>query len=266
MNRRNLLKHFANIPISSLYLPLLFNNDIVDVSGFGVGMPWQTEQYIESALNTLHPSWWYDWRFENIAHDKYLPMIWSDAIWNNNQEVLISLFKRWPKKLWLLLNEPELVGQADMSPQDSIDLLNDILIYDIEYAFPGVSLSSDGYTWIEEYLSKSDILPNYWHVHIYNCRSANEWEDAWNKFKSWMVSNNVVKPVIISETNGWDGSVESQCLVMNKIVETLNSDSLLFSVAWFATRYEWNNGYPMLFDDNNALTDVGKNFIKLRGN
>lgn len=272
MNRRNFL---AAVPAvlttkalsNAQYLPLIqtqgraqsSDSQAMLPSGLGVGCPWQTEIPMRTVFDELDPPWWYDWRWENCADDRYLPMIWSDGVWRQQRDVLEMLFKRWPDKLWMLWNEPERRDQANMDPAEAAALTHEIAAYGIHYAAAGIALTSAGFRWMDAYMAAGGPVPDCWHVHIYEA-SPNDFDFAWNRWRQWMTDNNAERPTIISECNGYTQGVYRQIEMVQHIQRRIEEDELMQAAGWFATRFPMMQN-SWLFNEDNQLTDVGRAYV-----
>ncbi|MCB0070015.1 MAG: hypothetical protein KDE20_01095 [Caldilineaceae bacterium] len=251
-------------PVYEQYIPLMTLP--MDVpSGLGVGAPWQMPDSIPAMLDALRPAWWYDWRFEQAGAPGYVPMIWSDAIWADHAPVLESLFERRRDLFWLLWNEPELEGQANMAPELTATLTAKIAAYGIRYAAPGVSWNRTGMEWMDAYLAAGGPVPRVWHIHIYGSLTPAQWHLKWAAWCVWMRENGCERPTIVSETNGWSEGTYGQQRMIEHMATMLETDDLLRAVAWFATRWPaWGVGAPDLLNENGGLTSVGQTFAEVR--
>lgn len=271
MTRRDLLAAAPAAAIAATWpqhtqrLPLMRLPAPMPPSGLGVGAPWQSGDNIPAMLERLRPAWWYDWRFEQTGAPGYVPMIWSDGVWDMHQATLVSLFERRPDQFWLIWNEPERADQANMAPERAAALTTEIAAHGIGYAAPGVALTSDGYIWLEDYLRHGGPVPHCWHVHIYRCIKPDQWLAAWGRWRNWMHDHDVVRPTIVSETNGWTEGSYGQRRMLEQVDAVLEFDELLQAAAWFATRWDsWGSGVPDLLDDDGELTPTGATFAHLR--
>lgn len=269
MTRRDFVSAVAAAPLAAMLpqhtqrLPLMRLPAPMPPTGLGVGAPWQSGDNVPAMLERLRPAWWYDWRYSQCGAPGYVPMIWSDSIWQQNVAELTSLFERRSDLFWLLWNEPERSDQANMAPERAAALSTEIAAHGIEYAAPGVALTRDGYTWLEDYLRQNGPVPHCWHVHIYRCLVPDQWLAAWGRWRNWMHEHNVVRPTIVSETNGWTEGSYGQRRILEQVDAVLESDELLQAAAWFSTRYgPWPAGD--LLDDASGLTPVGETFAQLR--
>jgi hypothetical protein len=255
----------AAFPQHTQRLPLVRLPQPSPPTGLGLGAPWQSGDNVTAMLETLRPAWWYDWRFEQTGAPGYVPMIWSSSVWHENDAVLTSLFERRPDTFWLLWNEPERSDQANMQPDEAATLTAEIAAHGIQYAAPGVSLNGDGYLWLEDYLRHGGPVPHCWHVHMYGSRTPAEWSLRWASWVVWMREHCVVRPTIVSETNGWTEGDYGQCAVLDHVAAMLDKEELLQAAAWFATRWDaWATGHPHLMDESGNLTTVGDTFAHLR--
>ena len=275
LTRREFSKLTAVAPLAAMSTPIptpiyeqrlpLVSLPVAGPAGLGVGAPWQSDDDIPAMLERLNPAWWYDWRFECTGSPGYVPMIWSDAMFVQNFDAIESLIMRWPEQFWLLWNEPEQEKQANMTPERAAQLTGDIAgSYGLNYAAPGVSLTASGYRWLDAYMAAGGPVPPVWHVHIYWTQEPAQWSDAWAKWLDWMRANDCVRPTIVSETNAWTESAYGQRRMIEHVCMMLDTEPLLRAVAWFATRFTWGAGHPMLIDDAGNLTETGRMFAAMR--
>ena len=253
-------------PVYQQMLPLVRLSNPAMPAGLGVGAPWQSDDNIPAMLDALRPGWWYDWRFECTGSPGYVPMIWSDGIWATHQGTIESLIARWPAAFWLLWNEPEIEGQANMEPAMAAALTAQIAgDYGINYAAPGVAWGRVGMEWLNAYLAAGGPVPHCWHIHIYWSHTPTEWAEKWASWKAWMQEHNVVRPTIVSETNAWEEGAYGQSRMIAYLADLLATDDLLRAVAWYATQaYNWGTGHPQLLSEAGQLTSVGRTFAAVR--
>ena len=107
-------------------------------------------------------------------------------------------------------------------------------------------------------------VPPVWHAHIYWAQEPAQWSDAWTRWLDWMKANGAERPTIISETNAWTESAYGQRRMIEHVAGLLDTEPLLRAVAWFATRFKWGAGHPMLIDDAGDLTETGRAFAAVR--
>ena len=100
----------------------------------GAGVPSWDQGYwkniSDSQLQTLNSAWFYDWgvtsRFLDYSSE-YVPMIWSDRLdWYGGEANIARLAAGHPGRYWLILNEPDLPEQANISPEQAAPLYHQI--------------------------------------------------------------------------------------------------------------------------------------------
>lgn len=270
MPRRRLMQAATIAPLAMMpqhvqRLPLVRLPQPTPPTGLGLGAPWQSGDNVPAMLERLRPAWWYDWRFEQCGAPGYVPMVWSDAIWHQNDATLTSLFERRPDLFWLLWNEPERSDQANMLPDEAAALTNAIALYGIQYAAPGVAVGAAGFAWLENYLAAGGPIPDMWHVHVYGAMTPAQWSLRWASWTVWMHDHNAVRPTVISETNAWTEGDYGQRAMLDHVASMLESDDLLQAVGWYATQpYMWRNGTPHLLHEDGTPTPRGDAFRQLR--
>lgn len=85
---------------------------------WGYGRPTQYAVSDAALRQGIANFWWYDWS-DRCLDDKQVPMVWRDvspALWLCNDG-----------RPLLLLNEPDRVGQADLTPEQAADRLHQVI-------------------------------------------------------------------------------------------------------------------------------------------
>ena len=83
------------------------------------------------------------------------------------------------------------------------------------------------------------------------------------EWKAWMAKHNLVRPTIISETAGWDASVD-QAGFLDRIAEIQAHDPLLQAVIWYSDADYWNLWLWTNFRTETCLTALGQHYRKWR--
>lgn len=114
--------------------------------------------------------------------------------------------------------------------------------------------------WLDDYLATGIAPPAAWHIHIYFVDNAG-WDATLAQFKAWMVANNVVRPVIVSETAQTNGNAEPLLRHVAKAV----CDGDVQAIYWYIgdkDAYDFAPSSQLTADG--AITELGKLFVELQ--
>lgn len=238
-------------------------------------------------LAVLSPgvSWWYNWSpspnpavssdYATRYFMDFYPMLWNG---NFDANQITSYLKANPNiKYLLVLNEPNLLDQANMTPQQAAQLWPQ---YEAIAAQTGVKIVGPAITW--------GTMPNY--------QDPVQWLDAF--YAAYRASNNsrdpqidylafhwydyglaaqldrltkYQKPFWITEFANWhnqqDGAqvdtLAKQQAQMADMVTTCESRSDVFRYAWFTGRLNPDPHFSSLLGDAGQLTQLGKTYLSL---
>lgn len=227
----------------------------------GTSIAWKrSPEWKKQSLDALKPAVWMDWTFRNLDSENYFPVVFDIKETSLNRDA--KNIAETSDKIWLIGNEPEL-SSTFIKPDVAVNFVK--TWESKNWAAPGVVLSENGFLWLEEYIRLGGPVGNYWNFHMYEVNTPEDWFYKWNKLRWWMDSHKLVRPVIISETAGWDASVD-QRTIMDRIVHIQQRDNLLYAVIWYSDadywkQWEWAN----LRCEDGVLTDLGKHFVMLQG-
>ncbi len=226
----------------------------------GTSIAWKRDkEWIAKSLEQLNPPVWMDWTFANLGKAGYLPVVFDikPTQLNNSAKALAKS----NDSVWLIGNEPEL-KTTFIKPSDAAAFTK--TWESKNWAAPGVILSDEGFLWLDEYIRIGGSVGNFFHFHVYEVNTPEDWAYKWNKLRWWMDSKKLVRPVIISETAGWDASVD-QRTIMDKIVFIQQRDELLHSVLWYSDADYWEQWtWANLRENDGTLTTLGKHFVALQ--
>lgn len=239
-------------------------------------------------LKALAPgvSWWYNWGTQpNTAaasdtttayNMDYIPMLWNG---NFDANAVETYLRAHPKiKYLLLLNEPNLGGQANMLPADAATLWPR---YEAVAAHTGVKLVGPAITWGTMGNGFND--PVNWLDAFYTAyRAANGNRDPqidyiafhWYDYDVATQLNRLAKygkPFWVTEFANWhegDGAIAidtpaEQIDEMKKTVAILEQRTDVFRYAWFTGRWDNDTHFSSLLGADGQLTDLGKTYISL---
>jgi len=229
-------------------------------------------------------SWWYNWGSapdSRVPSDyaarygmDYIPMLWNDDFDAARIEAAIMTSNA---RYLLLLNEPNLVDQANMSPARAAQLWPR---YEAVAASTGVKLVGPAMTW--------GTLANYsdpviWLDAFYAAyRAANGGRDPQIDYLAfhWYdygLSGQLDrlkkygKPFWVTEMANWhsqnDGAqidtLPKQMTQMTEMVATCESRDDVFRYAWFIGRMSPDPHFTSLLGANGQLTELGLLYISL---
>jgi len=235
-------------------------------------------------LEVLAPniSWWYNWSitpetpvanvFENYGFD-FVPMTW-----NNNYSVskLRDFLSTHPTTKYILaFNEPNFIGQANMTPSqaaaawpklEAIADEFDLKIVAPAVNFCGVCVTENGTTYTDpfEYLDDffaacPDCRIDHIAIHSYmdNVDALKWYVDEFKKYN---------KPIWLTEFAGYDlESYTEQIDYMINAVDYLELEPDIFRYSWFIGRTDNTNGFPYIdiLGASGILTDLGEMYKNL---
>lgn len=114
--------------------------------------------------------------------------------------------------------------------------------------------------WLDDYLAAGGAIPNAWHIHIYFVDNVG-WDATLAQFRDWMIDNDVVRPVIVSETAQTSGNAEPLLRHVAKAV----CDGDVQAVYWYIGDKDAYNFAPLSqLTVDGKITELGKLFVELR--
>ncbi len=235
-------------------------------------------------------SWWYNWstnydpRVQSNYYQAYnmdfVPMLWGGNTSNSDISAVENLILAHSEiKYLLVMNEPNLINQADRTPQEAaVDWLkyekvvSDLAakgrtIYIVGPAMTWGTMTnySDPIVWLDSFyvayktanngkLPEIDYLAFHWYD--YGLSSQLDRLDKYNK-KIW-----------VTEMANWNSQINSysmQEVQMTDMVNTCETRSDVFRYAWFYGRGNFpDNHFTYLFTPNDGeLSVLGKLYISL---
>ena len=231
-------------------------------------------------------SWWYNWGSRpnaglpadaaTQAAMDYIPMLWNASYDAASVEAYIQAHPRI--KYLLVLNEPNLVDQADMSPAaaaaawpgyEAVAAATGAKIVGPAITWGTMPGYSDPVVWLDEFISayqtanggrnpKIDYLAFHWYDYGLDAQLT-----RLQKYG---------KPFWVTEMANWhtgDGSATIDSLVkqeaqMTDMVHTCETRTDVFRYAWFTGRRNSDAHFTSLLTANSGeLTDLGKLYLTL---
>ena len=227
-------------------------------SGLGAGLPHQNAEndpaWYDAALETLQPTWWMNWKYDQLDHDGYVPMLWKcDLEWL--AKALPTILSN-PNHLYLLGNEPSRVDQSNTPPDvfaATVQMLRrETGDWAIPIALPGILWNDRGRSWLDEYIAADGPLPDVWHFHIY-CYTSSQVHSI-IKHMAYVYGD---RPIIISEIAG---AVENANADVMRGIRKALADDTVQAAAWFSAYYDkWPE--PSLLTAEGELTEIGELFV-----
>ncbi len=239
-------------------------------------------------LDTLKSgvSWWYNWYFKTDAPDGYyesyqmefIPMLWGRNNSNDYLEVKQFILDHPEIDYLLVLNEPNLVDQVNLTPSQAVsewikyeNLISELAalnrtIYLVGPAMTWGTMSNywDPVVWLDAFYSayrlatdgndpKIDYLAFHWYDYGLEAQL-----DRLSKYG---------KKIWITEMANWNSQInsyEKQKEQMSQMVALCESRDDVFRYAWFIGRGSFSGKFTYLFNASPGdLNDLGKHYISL---
>ncbi|PWJ42907.1 glycosyl hydrolase [Sediminitomix flava] len=224
-------------------------------------------------------SWSYNWgpgqssTFDQAMKEQqidFCPMAWNGV----NETAIREYVSRNPNTEYLLaFNEPNLVDQARMTPQEAAAKWGEVKSIADELGLKIISPAMnygtlEGYhdpiVWLDEFFSlvpESDIDGISIHCYMPNASALKSYVERFKKYG---------KPIWLTEFCAWEGHVtpESQQRFLADAINYLESDPDIFRYAWFIPRGSGSeDAFPYMFLLKNAvdveLTSLGKVYTQM---
>ena len=238
-------------------------------------------------MSALSPgvSWWYNWSSKPntaVATDyrtrygmDFMPMLWNGSF--NDAEIEAYLQAHTDIKYLLLLNEPNLTDQSNLTPAQAAALWPR---YEAIAAHTGVKLVGPAITW-GTMANYSD--PVLWLDAFYAAyKSANANRDpqidhlAFHWYDYGLAGQldrltKYGKPFWVTEFANWhngDGAaqidtVDKQKTQMGEMVAVCEGRADVFRYAWFTGRWSNDTHHTSLLGANGELTALGQHYLSL---
>jgi hypothetical protein len=232
-------------------------------------------------LNALSPgvSWWYNWsprpKLAPPAGTDFVPMLWNFSF---NDAEIEALLKANPQyKYLLVLNEPNLWGQATMSPADTaaawprVEALaakTGVKIVGPQITWGNLAGFEDPVVWMDAFQAayrnangqrapRIDMLAFHWYDYGLAAQL-----DRLTKYG---------KPFWVTEFANWhngDGSaqidsVAKQKAQMTEMVGVLENRADVVRYAWFTGRWSNDTHFSSLLGADGQLTELGRHYLSL---
>ena len=234
-------------------------------------------------------SWYYTWNFEQTDNAKvpagvnveFVPMVWGNA--PEQLEGLKKYLKTGAKpRAILAINEPNLKGQAFITPEETAALYKKIKAvgdeYKIEVVGPNMSLGSakpDSITAVDPidkkettytfmvpflkafqyYLGKEEMPAIGWHTYG---------EMGEFKWAIGQMGDEFAKPMWVTEYAYWKtGNPEGEIRYMIEATDLMERSPKVAAYAWFKERVNENRKLSILGKEPGTLTPLGKFYVNM---
>lgn len=230
-------------------------------------------------------SWWYNWHFADTlnapqeAHMEFLPMVWG-----NRQEALDGLktylATNKPRRI-LAINEPNLKGQAFISPQETADLYKKIKAiadpYKIPVVGPNMALGSAEGDSIKamDPIQKKEITYTYMvpfnkaflnyagDTEVYGVAAHSYGNLGELKWMTGMLHDEFKRPVWVTEFAQWGAAdVAAERDYMIQAVDNFERSPNVEGYAWFKERAD-NPKISLLDKESGKLTVLGETYVNM---
>lgn len=238
-------------------------------------------------LDALAPSlsWWYNWYYKTDAPSNYfdryqmefIPMLWGSNSASDYEEVKSFILDHPEINYLLVLNEPNLLDQANQSPaQAALEWTNyEKVISDLAAAGRNVKLVGPAMTWgtMEDYWDPVVWLDTFYEAY----RTENGGKDPTIDFLAFHWYDYGLeaqldrlekygKKIWITEMANWNSQIDSyekQAEQMRIMVEVCESRDDVFRYAWFIGRGAEDRFTNLFNPGSGELNDLGKLYISL---
>lgn len=230
-------------------------------------------------------SWWYNWSptpnsglptdYRSRYTMDFIPMLWNGSF--NASQVETFLLANTQIKYLLVMNEPNLTDQANLSPAaaaaiwpsyEALAAKTGVKIVGPAITWGTMSGYSDPVTWLDAFYTAyraanggRDPQIDYLAFHWYDYGLAAQL-DRLSKYG---------KPFWVTEFANWhtgDGSaaidtISKQKEQMAAMVAVCEARSDVFRYAWFTGRWSNDTHYTSLLAANGVLTELGQYYLSL---
>ncbi|GAA0769477.1 glycoside hydrolase family protein [Ideonella azotifigens] len=241
----------------------------------------------DADLSALAPgvSWWYDWGLNpsaSLPSDAqtthamdFLPMLWNGNF--DDAQVTAKLLADTSIKYLLLMNEPNLTDQANLTPQQAADLwpryeaiatATGVKLVGPQITWGTMSGYADPVAWLDAFYAAYQAAHagrspqiDYLGFHWYDYGLADQL-DRLAKY---------AKPFWVTEMANWhsqtDGAqidtLAKQQAQMTEMVATCETRSDVFRYAWFTGRLNTDPHYSSLLAGDGVLSGLGLTYLSL---
>ena len=229
-------------------------------------------------------SWWYGWglnRSSKVPRDHlarfgmdFIPMLWKDF---NTVEVEAALAADSNIKYLLVLNEPNLTDQANVTPQaaamlwpryEAIAAKADVKLVGPAITWGTMPGYADPVTWLDEFLA-SYAAANAGRAPRIDCLAFHWYDYGLKEQLDRLVRYG--KPFWVTEMANWhigDGAAQvdsgaKQMAQMTEMVRLCEERSDVLRYAWFTGRWSNDPHFTSLLGADGQLTELGRHYQRL---
>lgn len=259
-----MVKSFFNLLLSIVFLPLVVTPPVAQPDytilqgqyfGLGMAVPSQTD------AGLLGVGWYYNWLPERRGKDPnmpYVPMLWDGHV----SSKIPQDYSDWI----LILNEPNLAAQSNVSPQEAMRRLTAAREYYPNAKLVCCGVNASALNWTREFLAAGAARPDAWHVHAYTM--GNE--------PPSVAQDYVKRQHALTGGNYWIteyGAPEGQVDWFKQMTEFFLTQSYVVRVAAYTNRQPDNVSWALepgveMVNDDGTLTPMGvyyQNTVKASG-
>lgn len=165
-------------------------------------------------------------------------------------------------EFWLIGNEPNLGATFTKPSEAALFASGWVTQTDVAWACCGTLQHYDHsylLNWLDSYLAAGGPVPDAWHIHIYFVDDGAGWDATLAQFRDWMTANDVVRPVIVSETAQTHGG-DAEPLLLRVARAVCDGD--VQAVYWYIGDKDFHNFAPSSqLTVDGVITELGKVFV-----
>ncbi|KAI0698125.1 glycosyl hydrolase catalytic core-domain-containing protein [Cytidiella melzeri] len=218
-------------------------------------------------------SWYYTWSpncIDIAASLECVPMLWGTDQENAFNSTIESTIDSYSVKAVLAFNEPNEMGQSNLSPEDAASMWKQYLeplrsSKNVRLGSPAPSSNPDGVTWIQDFLNACEggCTVDFIALHYYDVNAT--------EFQSYITNyhNLFGKPIWVTEWACQNFNGGAQCSD-EAIKEFMNQTESFMDATDFVERYAWFGAFrnlqgvnpdDALMDQNGKITALGDQYI-----
>ncbi|MEO5915960.1 MAG: glycosyl hydrolase [Luteolibacter sp.] len=231
-------------------------------------------------------SWYYTWHFKDTNHApdaakiKFLPMAWGDR--PSDLAGLDEYLKSNKPSAVLAINEPNLKGQAFISPEATAELYQKIKAIADRHGVPVIGPhmalgSAEGdsitamdpidkknvtYTFMTPFLKAFQHFAGKTEILAVAAHSYGNFGEL--KWMIGMMHKEFNRPVWVTEFNSWQASdPNAEIEYMIQSVDLMEREPYVQGYAWFKERAKDNAKISLLGKESGTLTELGNLYVNM---
>ena len=269
------------IKISFLFICCnLFAQDNTELKK-GVAFNLGYEDSWQEGFQKLKPHWHYSWNWElreNYPDGiEFVPMIWGRGSATQSKiDYLNNLANEGKIANVLLFNEPDLMGQSNMSVNEVINLWPLIETLNVPISSPATSAPLN--VWMKDFMeevSNQNLRVDFVAIHIYHKNDPHKFieliEEVFQTYgKPIWITEFAVRDINATENNPNIYSENYVLSFMQYVLDEIHDLDYVKRYSWFDPNAN-NEKYPMLqtadiISENNQLTTLGEYYANYNPN